>query len=74
MSKKNTSSREYRERSQQGDGGDLTRVGVKCILNPHPGTDEMVKQPHPGAGNARYVCTTWSIESVRGQREDHSAN
>ena len=20
-----------------GDGGDLTRVGVKCILNPHPG-------------------------------------
>ena len=21
--------------------------GVKCILNPHPGTDEMVKQPHP---------------------------
>ena len=30
-----------------GDGGDLTRVGVKCILNPHQGTDEMVKQPHP---------------------------
>ena len=29
------------------DGGDLTRVGVKCILNPHPGTNEMVKQPHP---------------------------
>ena len=35
------------------DGGDLIRVvvvgggGVKCILNPHPGTDEMVKQPHP---------------------------
>ena len=27
--------------------GDLTRVGVKYILNPHPGTNEMVKQPHP---------------------------
>ena len=30
-----------------GDGGDLTRVGVKCILNPHPGRDEIVQQPHP---------------------------
>ena len=30
-----------------GDGGDLTRVGVECILNPHLGTGEMFKQPHP---------------------------
>ena len=30
-----------------GEGVDLTRVGVKCILNPHPGTGEMVKQPTP---------------------------
>ena len=27
----------------QGGGGG----GVKCIPNPHPGTDEVVKQPHP---------------------------
>ena len=30
-----------------GDGGDLTKVGVKCILNPHTGTDEMVNWAPP---------------------------
>ena len=45
--------------------------GGKCILNPHPGTDEMVKQPHPRPRwgrecAARYVCPTWTIESSQG--------
>ena len=33
--------------------------------NPTLGTNEMVKQPHPGAGSVRYVCMTWFIESGR---------
>ena len=43
--------------------------GVKCILKPQPGTDEMVKQPHPGAARGTSGMFArprpWSIESVR---------
>ena len=50
-------------RVPQGDGGDLTRVGSNPSENPTVGNGQ---QPHPGAGNIQYVCTTRFIESVRG--------
>ena len=30
-----------------GKWWEFDQGGVKCILNSHPGTDEVVKQPHP---------------------------
>ena len=41
---------------------------------PTRGTEKMVKHPHPGEENVRYVCTTRFIESVRGTHTDKIKN
>ena len=39
-----------------------------------PGDRRTGKTEQLGAENARYVCVTWSSESVRATREDHNAD
>ena len=47
-----------------GDGGERARVGSNLSEHPIPGTEEMVKQPHLGAGNVRYVLRLSPLNQV----------